>query len=357
MVSEGRIHGIKNAASPRARTANCGRVHRGSPETLRMQIIDAPHRLSLARIERAAAVIDPVFLDSPQFECEPLSQALDARLTLKVETMNPLRSFKGRGAEFFAHENAQRLAGRTLVCATAGNWGQAMAHVCRARKWPLVVYSATTANAFKVDRMRAMGAEVRLHSQDFDAAKEEAVRFCTETGACLVEDGLEASIAEGAGTIARELLRLRSFDTVLLPLGNGALLTGMGRWIKAHAPDVRVVGICAQGADAMAASWHEGRTIVRDSVRTIADGIAVRRPVPEALADMQGTVDDVLVVSEASIERALRLIFVRAGLVVEPAGAVGVAAVLDHPSLRGERLATVLCGGNLTLAQAARWLL
>lgn len=321
-----------------------------------MPIIDIPHRLSLANIERAAACMDPLFRDSPQFECEPLSQALGAALQLKVETQNPLRSFKGRGADFFMHENAARLAGRTLVCATAGNWGQAMAWACRARRRPLVVYSATTANALKLERMRAMGADLRLHSEDFDTAKAAARRFCADSGAVFVEDGREAAIAEGAGTIALEMLRRPAFDALLLPLGNGALLTGAGRWIKAHAPQVRVIGVCAEGADAMAASWSEGRTVERDAVRTIADGIAVRVPVPEALADMRGTVDDVLQVGDAAIERAMRLLFDCAGLVVEPAGAAGVAAVLEHPSLRSQRLATVLCGGNLTREQVSRWL-
>lgn len=323
-----------------------------------MPIINTPERLSLANIERAASLIDPIFLHSPQFECEPLSRRLGASLVLKVETLNPLRSFKGRGADFFMHENAQRLANRTLVCATAGNWGQAMAYVCRARQWPLIVYAATTANALKVERMRAMGAQVRLHSDDFDRAKEEAKRFCVESGAYFVEDGREESIAEGAGTIARELLGgARSFDTVLLPLGNGALLTGAGRWIKAHAPGVRVVGVCAQGADAMAVSWQQGRTVERDVANTIADGIAVRRPIPEALDDMRSTVDDVLLVSEQAIERAMRLVFTEAGLVAEPAAVVGVAAVLEHPPLRSGRLATVLCGSNLTGEQVARWLI
>jgi threonine dehydratase len=321
-----------------------------------MPIIDIPHRLSLANIERAATLIDPLFRDSPQYESEPLSQALGASLVLKVESQNPLRSFKGRGADFFMHVNAGTLAGRTLVCATAGNWGQAMAWVCRARGWPLVVYTATTANPLKVERMRAMGAEVRLHSDDFDAAKEAARHFCEESGAVFVEDGREASIAEGAGTIARELLGHHPVDTLLVPLGNGALVTGMGRWAKARHPAVRIVGVCAEGADAMAVSWRTGRTIDRDTVRTIADGIAVRRPVPEALADMQGTVDDVLLVGDAAIERAMRLLFDKAGQLVEPAGAAGVAAVLEHPSLRGQRLATVLCGSNLTREQIAHWL-
>jgi threonine dehydratase len=314
------------------------------------------HRLSLVNIERAAAQIDPIFLNSPQFECEPLSQSLGASLLLKVETLNPLRSFKGRGADFFMRENVERLANRALVCATAGNWGQAMAYVCRARQQPLIVYAATTANAFKLQRMRALGAEVRLYSNDFDQAKDEARRFCVESGAYFVEDGRDESIAEGAGTIGRELLGAAGFDTVLLPLGNGALLTGAGRWIKAHAPEVRVIGVCAAGADAMAVSWHQGRTVDRDVANTVADGIAVRRPIPQALADMHGTVDDVLLVGEQAIKRAMRMVFTDAGLVVEPAGAVGVAAILEHPSLRSSRLATVLCGGNLTGEQVARWL-
>ncbi len=321
-----------------------------------MTIIDEPHRLSLRNIERAARQIDPVFLNTPQFECEPLNEVLGASLLLKVETLNPLRSFKGRGADFFMHENAAALGRRTVVCATAGNWGQAMAYVCRAREWPLVVYSATTANPFKVARMRAMGAEVRLHSDDFDTAKDEARRFCASTGAVFVEDGREASIAEGAGTIACELLARHAFDAVLLPLGNGALLTGVARWMKAHAPGVRVIGISAAGADAMAVSWRAHRLIERPSVSTIADGIAVRRPVPEALEDMAGLVDDVLLVSEEAIERAMRLTFQSAGLVIEPAGVVGVAAVIEHAPLRSQRLATVLCGSNLTQEQMARWL-
>ncbi|HEV8313530.1 MAG TPA: threonine/serine dehydratase [Burkholderiaceae bacterium] len=317
-----------------------------------MPIIDTPHRLSLARIERAATIIDPVFLRSPQLELEPLSQALQCRLTLKVETLNPLRSFKGRGADFFMLEAVHSLGGRRLVCATAGNWGQAMAYVCRARGLPLVVYTATTANPHNIERMRAMGAEVRLHSDDFDAAKEEARRFCADTGGFFVEDGLEPAIAEGAGSIGVELLRHdRDFDAVLLPLGNGALLTGVGRWIKAQAPGIRVIGVCSEGADAMAASWREGRIVERTAVRTIADGIAVRCPVPEAVADMASTVDDVLLVSDAAIERAMHLLRSKAGLIVEPAGAAGVAAIVEHPSLRGQRLATVLCGSNVQLEE------
>lgn len=318
------------------------------------------HRLSLERIAEAARTIDPVFRHTPQFECEPLSAALGASLLLKLETLNPIRSFKGRGADCFVRQHAAQLAGRTLVCASAGNWGQALAYVGRARGWPVVVYGATTANALKVERMRALGAEVRLIGQDFGAAKAEARRWAAEHGAVFVEDGAEAAIAEGAGSIGVELVpgdRPPAFDALLLPLGDGALLGGVARWIKAVAPQMQVIGVSAVGADAMAASWRAGRVIERDAVHTIADGIAVRQPVPQSVADLQGLVDDVLLVSDAAIERAMRLLFREAGLVGEPAGVAGIAAILDHDALRdGRRLASVLCGSNLTQDQVTRWL-
>lgn len=316
------------------------------------------HRLSLARIEQAARLIDPVFLDSPQYECEPLSHVLGCRMTLKLETANPIRSFKGRGADCFVKTDERVRPGVTLVCATAGNWGQALAWVCRARGLRLVVYTATTANPLKLQRMREMGAEVRLHSDDFDAAKAEAKRYAQADGGLFVEDGREASIAEGAGTIGLELLaRGESFDALVLPLGNGALLTGVARWVKAHSPGTQVVGVSARGADAMERSWREGRIVERDAVDTIADGIAVRVPVPEAVHDMQGLVDDVVLADDGTVVEAMRALFRHAGVLVEPAGAVGVAALLaDRARWQGARVATVLCGSNLTAEQIERWL-
>jgi threonine dehydratase len=315
------------------------------------------HRLSLEAIERATRTIDPVFTSSPQYECEPLSAALGVRTTLKVETLNPIRSFKGRGADFFVRENAAALAGIDLVCATAGNFGQAMAYACRALGRSLVIYSATNANPLKIERMSAMGAEVRQVGNNFDAAKEAAKEFCASSGARFVEDGLDVAISEGAGTIAVELLAARRWDQVVIPVGNGALIAGMARWIKHHAPDVRVVGVSSSAADAMHASWHAQRVIERDSVSTIADGIAVRTPVPEALDDMRSIVDDMVLVDDDALVASMRLMASTAGLIVEPAGVAGVAALLEHADLRTHASATVVCGSNLTVEQIRKWLI
>ncbi len=315
----------------------------------------SPHRLSLERIEQATRIIDPVFLNSPQFVCEPLSDELGVRLLLKIETLNPLRSFKGRGADYCV---SQLPTDARLVCASAGNFGQAMAYACRKRGLALTIYASVNANPFKVERMRALGAHVVLHGEDFDAAKIEAKRFAAQTGARMIEDSLDPATGEGAGTIGLELLAFPDrLETLLVPLGNGAMLGGIARVVKARSPETRVIAVQSTGAPAMVESLRAGRIIVHERMDTIADGIGVRVPVPEALADLHGLVDDALLVRDETIIAGMRLLHRHAGVVVEPSGAVGVAAILEHPTLfRDQLVGTIICGGNLTVEQMREWL-
>lgn len=310
-------------------------------------------RISFARIEEAARAIDPVFLGTPQYACEALGDELGVDLVLKVETANPVRSFKGRGASYCV---AGLEGDGPLVCASAGNFGQAMAYACRARRRPLIVYAGETANALKVERMRALGAEVRQAGADFDAAKEAARGYAQEAGLRFVEDGLEAATAEGAGTIGLEMRSLR-LDAVLVPLGNGALLAGVALALRTLAPAVKIVSVQAAGAPAMTESLRSCRVVRHEAISTIADGIGVRVPIPEALNDLAGMVDETLLVEEQSLVAAMRMIHRHAGLVVEPSGAAGVAALLENTSyFLGRRAGTILCGGNLTAAQMREWL-
>lgn len=325
----------------------------------RATLVDAARprpRLSLDHMAAAALAIDPVFRDSPQYDCEPLSAALGCDLRLKLELLNPIRSFKGRGADWFLSQRVARGERGALVCASAGNFGQALAYVCRRHGVALTVFAALQANPLKLERMRALGAEVRLHGDDFDAAKTAARRHAAASGDTLVEDGLDAAISEGAGSIAVELLRDDpALDALVVPLGNGALLNGMARWCKARSPATQVIGVVSRGAPAMAQSWRAGlgaTPLSSECVDTIADGIAVRVPIAEAVADMHGCVDDVVEVDDTHLVAAMRLIHCHVGVVVEPAGAAGIAAILAAPpSFRGRRVASVLCGGNLTQQQ------
>jgi threonine dehydratase len=308
-------------------------------------------------IEAALRVIDPVFLNTPQFESQALSDELRLRLVLKVETVNPIRSFKGRGTDLYV---SQLPAGSSIiVCASAGNFGQGLAYSARKRSLRLVVFAANTANPLKIERMGQLGAEVRLFGDDFDTAKEEARRFAKETGALFVEDGRDPAITEGAGTIGTELGRWSSpFDVVLVPLGDGALLGGIGRWMKARSPKTRIIGVCAAGAPAMALSLQQKKVLSTETASTIADGIAVRVPVPEAVRDLENVFDEILLVEDDTLIQSMKAVFRHHGLVCEPAGVAGVAAAIVYQErFRGTCVATPLTGGNITAAQVRQWLL
>ena len=309
----------------------------------------------MERIEAAASAIDPVFLRTPQWVCEPLSDELGVRVALKAETLNPIRSFKGRGADWLVQNLPP---GAELMCASAGNFGQAMAYACRARGVPLTVYAATTANPLKVARMRGMGASVVLAGEDFDAAKALAKLEAARLGVRFVEDSRDPEPTEGAGTMGLEWLAFpERLDALFVPLGNGAMLAGIATVVKARRPDTAVVAVAATGAPAMVESLRSGRLVSHERIATIADGIGVRIPVPEALADLQGLLDDYVLVPDALTVRAMRLLHQHAGLVAEPSGAVGLTAIMQEADrFRGQTVGTVVCGGNLTPEQMREWL-
>ena len=145
---------------PETRCGGCGNIkisYVRMPRELPVTLAQTDRRITLARIEAAAAAIDPVFLNTPQWVCEPLADDLGVRVVLKAEVLNPIRSFKGRGADWLVQNLPQ---GATIMCASAGNFGQAVAYACRARGVPLTVYAAESANPLKIARMRAMGADV-----------------------------------------------------------------------------------------------------------------------------------------------------------------------------------------------------
>ena len=194
------------------------------------------------------------------------------------------------------------------MCSSAGNFGQAIAYAGSTRGVSVRVFAAATANTAKVARMRELGAQVVLEGRDFDAAKIVARDYVRLHPECLfVEDGHEARVSEGAGTIAVELDRMH-MDALLVPVGNGALIGGIGRWMKARNPQTKIIGICAQRAPAMALSWREGRPVSSQTTATMADGLAVRVPVPAAVDWMREYVDDMMLVSEESIWRALEVV-------------------------------------------------
>ena len=312
-------------------------------------------RISPGAIQEARQRIRAEFLDSPILENHELSRAVGTRLLCKDETRNAVGSFKGRGTDSFIGSLTPEVS--SLVTASAGNFGLALAYSAKRRGILVTVYAAETASPMKLDRMRSTGAELKLAGRDFDEAKDHARAAAKNKQAMFVEDGREPSITAGAGTMAMEVTDFPdAIDTMIVPLGNGALLAGIGCWLRCRSPRTRIVGVCAEGAPAMALSWRAHNPQSTTSVDTIADGIAVRVPVPEALADLENAVDDVVLVSDDAIKQALRLVHRNLNLIAEPAGAAGVAALLSYSSLARGLVCTPITGGNVAKEQLRQWL-
>ena len=315
-------------------------------------------RLRLDRVRGAVGEIDPAFLDTPTLPCPPLGQALGCSMTLKVETLNPVRSFKGRGTETVAAVARGNGASR-VVCASAGNLGQALAYSGSRRGLQVTVVAARTASPLKLRQIAAFGADVRLEGEDIEDARRLAREIADADGAYLVEDSLDLATCEGAATMGLELVRDDAgLDVVLVALGGGAMASGVGYTVRSLADHVQVIGIQPVGAPAMALSWRQQTVVETDRIETIADGVAGRCPIPEVLYDLLVVLDDVVLVHEDSIKAGMRALYEHAGLVVEPSAALGIAAVLKDPErFAGRRVTTILCGSNVAPADFARWVL
>ncbi|GGS95061.1 threonine dehydratase [Streptomyces violaceus] len=314
-------------------------------------------RLDTARIRAARRVIDPVFLDTPLYRCEALEPDLGCTVSIKLETANPVRSFKARGTEVLA----SLLAGhgsRAAVCASAGNLGQALAWSGRGRGIDVTVVASRFATVAKLDRIRALGARLELVDGDHEMARERAAAIARHDGIRLVEDSLDLETCEGAATIGLELVdTVPVFDAVLIALGGGALATGVGHVVKALAPEVEVICVQPLGAPAMTHSWRSQRVVTTDSADTIADGVAGRRPIPAVLDDLLLVADDAVLVQETSIMAGMRMLLDHAGLVVEPSAALGIAAILeDRDRFAGRHVVTIVCGSNVDVDAYRRWI-
>jgi threonine dehydratase len=306
-------------------------------------------------IRGAASAIDPVFTGSPQFVHDGLSDRLGAPVVVKVETVNPIRSFKGRGTWVAVHglaEEGRIRLDRPVVVASAGNFGQGVAYAARSLELPAVVFTSRNANRAKLARMRELGATVIESGDDFDDARAASEAHAAEHDAELLVDGDDPRISTGAATLALELTdaiaagRLPTLAVASVPVGNGALINGVGAWLRHAAPTTRVVGVQAEAADAMTRSFAAGRPIDTESAATYADGIASRVAVPRAVELMAGRVDAMTTVSEDALHAAQGELTDALGITVEGAAAASWAGLLAGPPPDGAVL-VIVTGSNV----------
>lgn len=312
--------------------------------------------VTLADIEEAAKVLKPVIALTPVEHSRVLSQHVGSEVYLKCENMQRAGSFKVRGAYVrMAKLNAEDKA-RGVVAASAGNHAQGVAQAASQLGIKARIYMPLGVALPKLTATRDHGAEVILYGNNVDEALAEAQRYADESGAVFVHPFDHPDIIAGQGTIGLELLeQLPDVDTVLMGVGGGGLLAGVAIALKEKGHelgrDIRVVGVQAENAAAYPPSLAADALVPLDTVHTIADGIAVGKPGQLPFAIIKELVDDVVTVSEDALARALVVLLERNKLVVEPAGAVGVAALLENRlvehGINPATTAVVLSGGNI----------
>jgi threonine dehydratase len=304
--------------------------------------------VTLADVRRARETIRPLAVVTPMEESRSLSAGTGGVVRLKCENLQRTGSFKVRGAyNRMTHLSAEEKA-RGVVAASAGNHAQGVALAAQALGIKATVFMPEGAPIPKEKATRDYGADVVFHGRYVEDCLAAAQAFGERTGAVLIHPFDNADVVAGQGTCGLEILeQAPDVETVVVPCGGGGLLSGIAVAVKALRPEVRMVGVQAEGAAAFPASLAAGRPVALPSMTTMADGIAVGVPGDVTLAVVRALVDEIVTVSEASLSRAVLATLERAKLVVEPAGAAAVAAILDEPSGYGGSTVAVLSGGNI----------
>jgi len=304
--------------------------------------------LSAEDIAEARELLRGHTVETPIQTSRWLTDLVGCPVILKCENLQRTGSFKSRGAFVRIARLPEEERAKGVVAASAGNHAQGVALAARMLGIPATVFMPEGAPIPKENATRGYGAEIVFEGQYVDQCLDAARAYSEKTGAVLIHPFDNTDIVAGQGTLGLEVLdQVPDVKTVIVPLGGGGLLAGVALAVKLHRPDVRVVGVQAESAAAYPPSLAAGHPVQLSSMPTMADGIAVGRPGDVNYPIIRDHVDEIRTVSEESISRALLALVERAKLVVEPAGAVGVAALLDDPGSFEGPVVAVLSGGNI----------
>ena len=304
--------------------------------------------VTLADITLARELTSEIAVQTPMEASRWLSALVGGDVWLKCENLQRTGSFKIRGAFVRISRLTPEERRRGVVAASAGNHAQGVALAASTLGIKSTVFMPEGAPIPKEKATRGYGAEVVFHGRYLEDALVAAREFAEQTGAVLIHPFDHADVVAGQGTLGLEIIeQAPEAKTVLIPTGGGGLLAGAAIAIKSLRPDIRVVGVQAEDAAAYPGSLAVGRPLALSAMNTMADGIAVGCPGDIPFAAVSQYVDEIRTVSEESLSRALLSVVERAKLIVEPAGAAAVAALLDDPNAFATPAVAVLSGGNI----------
>ncbi len=303
-------------------------------------------------VKKAYQILQPVIRKTPLEKSKTFSNLVKANVYLKEENLQTTGSFKIRGAYNKIHHLTEKEKKQGVVCASAGNHAQGVAHASTLMGVNSTVYMPIFTSPAKIIATKSYGARVVLEGVTYDDAAEAAKKYAIEKKMTFVHAFNDDYVIAGQGTIGIEIFEeLPTVDAVIIPIGGGGLVSGIALTLKTLKPKIKIIGVEAEGAQSMKLSLEQHKIVPLKSIMTIADGIAVKTPKDLTFALAERYVDEVVTVNDEEIANALYLLLQRAKLVVEPAGAVALAALLSKKiSFPKKNIVAVLSGGNVNLS-------
>ena len=303
--------------------------------------------LTIEAFERACEIVKRVTRPTDLIESDYYSDLTGAKVYLKPENMQRTGAYKVRGAYYKISTLSDEARAKGLITASAGNHAQGVAYAAKCYGCKAVIVMPTTTPLIKVNRTKALGAEVILHGDVYDEACGHALQLAKEHGYTFIHPFDDPAVATGQGTIAMEIYKeLPLVDIILVPVGGGGLATGVSTLAKLLNPRIRVIGVEPEGAACLTASLKAGKVVTLPTVSTIADGTAVKTPGSVVFPYLQKNLDSVITVPDQELVEAFLDMVENHKMIVENSGLLSVAA-LRHIDCRGKKIACVLSGGNM----------
>jgi threonine dehydratase len=305
---------------------------------------------SISTIREAQKFLAKYFAPTRLIAAPFLSQATGKNVYLKLETELPNGSFKVRGAFWALAQRLNRGPVQEVVACSTGNHGAAVALAAKEFGVKARIFLPANCNPVKRGRIGSLGAAI-VESRDSDPASAFALtaEHARQPGVFFLNDATDEDLPAGPATIGCEILeQLPETTTIVVPMGDTALIRGIAAAAKQIAPQVKIIGVQAEGAPSYYLSWKEGKVVETETCETIADGLATRTPEVANVRDVKSLVDEVVLVSEEQMLRAIETLLLEEHVLAEPAGAASTAALLQTSSGYGDNIALVVSGANIS---------
>jgi threonine dehydratase len=305
---------------------------------------------TFADVLDARRIIAKYLKPTPFFRSIPLSKRLGCDAYIKCENLQPIGAFKVRGGINLISKLSEEEKRRGVITASTGNHGSSIAYASSLFGVKAVIGAPVGSNPYKMQTIKDLGATVELHGKDFDEARLWVEKEAREKGYRYIHSANEPHLIAGVGTLYLEILEdLPDVDVIFVPVGGGSGASGACIVAKTINPSIKVVGVQSEGAPAVYESWKTGKMIEKDKIETFADGLATRVPFELTMTIMRQMIDQIILVSEEDLRKAIRLLLETTHQLSEGAGAASTAgAVKMSNDLKGKKVALVISGGNLT---------